>query len=185
MVHGAREIEIKLAVPDAPTARSKLRSVGFAVVRRRVFETNVVFDTPGLALRRTARLLRLRQAGRIATLTYKGQPEVARHKSREEVESEVSDRDALGTVLERLGFLPVFRYDKYRTEYRQGGRGGVAMLDETPIGVFIELEGTPAWIDRSARRLGFSEADYITSSYGRLYLEWCRRQHRKAADMVF
>ena len=60
----------------------------------------------------------------------------------------------------------MFRYEKYRTEFRQPRRAGVAMLDETPVGVYLELEGTPHWIDRTARRLGFQESDYITASYG-------------------
>jgi hypothetical protein len=35
------------------------------------------------------------------------------------------------------------------------------MLDETPAGVFLELEGPSRWIDRTARRLGFAESDYL------------------------
>ena len=76
-------------------------------------------------------------------------------------------------IVERLGYRRVFRYEKYRTEFHQPRRAGVAMLDETPVGVFLELEGTPHWIDRTARRLGFQESDYITASYGRVYLDWC------------
>ncbi len=61
----------------------------------------------------------------------------------------------------------------------------MATLDETPIGIYLELEGTPAWIDRTARRIGFREEDYITESYGRLYLDWCRKNRVKPGDMVF
>jgi adenylate cyclase class 2 len=61
----------------------------------------------------------------------------------------------------------------------------VATLDETPIGIFLELEGNPGWIDRTAATLGFSERDYIVESYGRLYLEWCKRRRCKPKDMVF
>jgi hypothetical protein len=46
MTHSPTETEIKLAVPDARTARKLLRSAGFTLARRRVFESNVVFDTP-------------------------------------------------------------------------------------------------------------------------------------------
>jgi len=48
-------------------ARGLLRAAGFQVSRRRVFETNTVFDTPELGLRRAATLLRVRQAGGVAT----------------------------------------------------------------------------------------------------------------------
>jgi adenylate cyclase class 2 len=185
MTHPARETEIKLAVADARTGRGLLRVAGFRISKRRVFETNTVFDTPELSLRRAATVLRVRQAAGVATVTYKGPPFVARHKSREELELEISDARAMSAIIERLGLGPVFRYDKYRTEYRQPGRSGMATLDETPVGVYLELEGTPNWIDRAARKLGFTDNDYITASYARLYLEWCETRGVRPSDMVF
>ena len=185
MRHAAREIEIKLAVSDAKTARRLLRAAGFRVFKRRVFEINAVFDTPEMSMRRAATVLRVRQAGGVATVTYKGPPDVGRHKSREELELEISDARAMGAIMERLGLGPVFRYDKYRTEYRQPGRSGIATLDETPVGVYLELEGAPTWIDRSSRKLGFAEDDYITASYARMYLDWCARSGVRPTDMVF
>lgn len=185
MSHGPTETEIKLAVAEVRTARKLLRAAGFAVSRRRVFESNVIFDTPRLTLRRASTLLRVRQAGGLTTVTYKGKPMVAKHKSREELELAVPDASTMGAIFERLGFRPVFRYEKYRTEYRQSRGVGMATLDETPVGNYLELEGAPAWIDRMARRMGFAERDYITASYARLYLEWCRKNRVKPSNMVF
>lgn len=179
------ETEIKLAVPDAAAGRRLFRSAGFRVFKRRVLEINDVFDTPGLKLRRGALLVRVRRAGNVATLTYKGRPVAGKHKSREELELQISDAPMMSTILGRLGYQPVFRYEKYRTEYCQPGARGVATVDETPIGTFLELEGAPSWIDRTARHLGFAETDYITDSYGRLYLDWCSRQGLKPSNMVF
>jgi len=185
MAQGTHEVEIKLAVPNPRVARRLLRAAGFRVSRPRVFEANTVFDTPRLTLRKAAALLRVRDAGAIATLTYKGRPLPGRHKSREELELQIADPDAIAAIFARLGFHPAARYEKFRTEFSQPNRAGIAMLDETPIGVFLELEGTAPWIDRTARQLGFREADYITLSYARLYLDWCRRLGRKPSDMVF
>ena len=185
MAQGSHETEIKLALPDPKTARRLLRAAGFRVSRPRVFEANTVFDTPGQSLRRAANLLRVREAGGTATVTYKGRPLPGRHKSREELELQVADAAAMAGIFARLGFHPASRYEKYRTEFRQPDRAGVAMLDETPIGVFLELEGTAPWIDRTARHLGFQETDYITASYARLYLDWCGRRGRKPTNMVF
>jgi adenylate cyclase class 2 len=184
MASGEREIEIKLPAADAATARRLLRRAGFRVSRRRVFEANTVFDTPELTLRASQKLLRVREAGGVATVTYKGPPAVARHKSREELELEVSGAARMAAIFDRLGLRPTFRYEKFRTEYRQPASAGVAMVDETPLGVFLELEGSPRWIDRTARALGFSEGDYITASYGRLYLEWCERQGIEPGNML-
>jgi adenylate cyclase, class 2 len=188
MASGNREIEIKLPAADAATARRLLRQAGFRVSRRRVFEDNIVFDTAELALRAAQKLLRVREAGGVVTATYKGPPAAGRHKSREELEVEVSAAAPMGAMLERLGFRPVFRYQKYRTEYRQpgagAGGGGVATVDETPIGVFLELEGPPRWIDRTARAMGFRQQDYITASYARLYLDWCQSHSVQPGDML-
>lgn len=180
-----REIEIKLRLEEPEAARRLLRRAGFRVRRRRVFESNAVFDTPELALRRAGKLLRLRVAGSRKLLTYKGPAEPGRHKSREEIELAVSDPQALALILERLGLRPVFRYEKYRTEFARPGSDGLVTLDETPIGNFLELEGGPEWIDQTARELGFTAADYITASYGRLFAEYAARQAHPPSDMVF
>ena len=185
MSGGVQENEIKLAVENERSARNLLRRADFRVSRPRIFEVNIVFDTGELALRKSSRLLRLRTAGKLATVTYKGPPLVSRHKQREEVEFTVSDPSTAMVLFERLGFQKVFRYEKYRTEFKAGKKSGVAVLDQTPIGVYLELEGSEDWIDRTAQNLGFRESDYITESYGRLYLQWCEEQGRTPGDMVF
>lgn len=185
MAHRDREVEIKLAVENTAAARRMLRGAGFRVARRRLFEANTVFDTAVRQLRSARCLLRVREAGGEVKLTFKGPAEPGPHKSREELETDVGSARIVNTLLERLGFGPVFRYEKYRTEFRQQGRSGVATLDETPIGVYVELEGNPAWIDRTARRLGVPPDRYITASYGTLYLDWCRERGIEPTDMVF
>ena len=185
MGHSAHETEIKLAVPDVATGRRLLRAAGFRIFRSRVFEANVVFDTPTLVLRRARRLLRIREAGGRATVTYKGPPLIAKHKTRQEFELEIASPRTLASIFEHLGLEPAFRYEKYRTEYHQPGGAGMAMLDETPVGVYVELEGSPRWIDRAAGVMGFKDTDYITASYARLYLDWCRERGREPANMVF
>ncbi len=183
MSTGGREIEIKLAIPSASGGRALLRRAGFRLSRRRTLEKNAVFDTPEGTLYRGGCVLRVRSAGGSATLTFKGRPVASKHKTREEIETEVRDSSAMGFVLERLGFRPVFRYEKYRTEFSRSG--GEAMLDETPIGVYLELEGPPRWIDRAARDLGFTEDQYITASYASLHMARRREKGLPLSDMVF
>ena len=185
MLRGNHETEIKLAVAGTEAARRLLRKAGFRVTRRRVFEANTVFDTAHRSLRSANLLLRLRETPGADTLTFKGPPLTGKHKSREELEIVLPSAATCGLILHRLGYEPAFRYEKYRTEFRLAGTAGVATLDETPIGVYFELEGGPRWIDRMAKRLGFRESDYITASYGRLYLEWCAARRIQAGDMVF
>ena len=179
------ETEIKLRIEKPTAVRRQLARLGLSIAKRRVLESNTVFDTPAGDLRAARRLLRLRQAGPLHTLTFKGPPAGGPYKSREELEALFTDAASLGRILERLGYTPAFRYQKYRTEYAGKSRGGVAMLDETPIGDFLELEGPPRWIDRTARALGFSSADYITASYASLYLAHRASNGLAPADMVF
>lgn len=185
MAHRDREIEIKLAVESAAEARRRLRRAGFRVARRKIFEANTVFDTEPLTLRTANSLLRVREAGGAVVLTYKGPPEPGRFKDREELETELGSARRFTAILARLGFHPVFRYEKYRAEYRQPGTAGTATLDETPIGVYMELEGNKRWIDAAARKLGFTRDAYLTASYGSLYFEWCRNRSVEPSNMVF
>ena len=184
-VGAKREIEIKLRVESASSARRILLQTGFRVRRGRVLEDNIVFDTAELALRRAGKLLRVRQAGRDVLVTYKGPATPGKHKSREEIEVMSSHAGRTALIFERLGFRRVFRYQKYRTEYARPREHGVVTLDETPIGCFLEVEGAQRWIDRTARRLGFQASDYITASYGGLYLESRKQQRDLPVDMVF
>lgn len=92
----------------------------------------------------------------------------------------------MGQILNGLGLHPAFRYEKFRTTYALPGiRGLKVELDETPIGIFLELEGPPSGIDRAARLLGYARNDYLKESYGALYLADCRRRGRKPGDMLF
>jgi adenylate cyclase, class 2 len=105
---------------------------------------------------------------------------------RREYEVALSDGEQMSRILAELLLLPVFRYEKFRTTYALPGLTSLKVeLDETPIGVFIELEGPPSAIDRAAQLLGYTRSDYIVQSYGSLYLTVCRRQGIKPADMLF
>ena len=111
-----------------------------------------------------------------------------RYKIREEREIRVEDEAALARILGALGLRPTFRYEKYRSTYRLPRLSGVTLeLDETPIGDFLEAEGSRAAIDRSAALLGYQPADYITKSYGQLFLDSKRGRTASAGprDMLF
>jgi len=180
-----REIEIKLRLTDAAHGDALLRAAGFSLVHPREHEDNVVLDTEDVALRRAGKLLRLRNARHRTILTYKGPALAGKHKQREEIETEVADYPAFLRILENLGYTVKFRYEKFRSEYARPDDPGVVTLDETPIGTFLELEGPAAWIDQTAQLLGFHEADYITASYGTLYLQYKEQAGSTSRDMVF
>jgi adenylate cyclase class 2 len=179
------ETEIKLAVPGPRQARALLSSTGFQVTRPRTLEINLVLDDKKGSLRGSRRLLRLRKAGKIVTLTFKGPPLPGPHKSRPEYEVGLSSLEYAETIFGALGYRTVFRYEKYRTEYARPGESGHALLDHTPIGTFVELEGAAKWIDRTAHEFGRARKDYITLSYGSLYLSYCKQHGLPPTHMVF
>jgi adenylate cyclase class 2 len=179
------ETEVKIRMPQgADSARQRIEHAGYQLVENRTLESDQLFDR-GDELRRSDQLLRLRRAGGRATITYKGPGERARHKSREEIEFDVSDATSFEQVLERLGYQPRFRYEKYRTKFAREGEGGFITIDETPIGVFLELEGPGEWIDATASQLGLSPSEYLTQSYASLYQEYRRERPDAPVNMIF
>ena len=180
------EIEIKLRLPaDVSKMRRSLRAAGFHITKRRVHEVNVLFDHPKDSLGKQGKLIRVRRVGKETILTYKGPSKSTRYKKRHELEVNLSDPAVFEEILQQIGYRPVFRYEKFRTEYVQRSVAGKVLLDETPIGNFLELEGQPRWIDRTARMLGFSAADSITGSYGYLYMLYCREHGIRPTNMLF
>ena len=186
----AAEIELKFPVADARTLGAAAEALGFTLVTERTFESNTLYDTEDRQLRARRQILRLRQYGGRCTLTHKRQAEGAsdlRYKTRIETESGVDDCAALAEVFAQLGYQAVFRYEKFRTEWAmQAGSGeGKLVLDETPIGVWAELEGEPAWIDAMLERLGVAPEQCITESYGRLFLNWKEATGSPAEHLTF
>ncbi len=183
--HPHIETEIKIRVSNPESASALLDRHGYRLLHPRVFETNTLYDTLDFALRRRGEIVRIRQVGERSILTFKSAGTDSRHKQREELETTVGDASILGQILERLGLHPAFRYEKYRAEYHRPPATGVVTLDETPVGVFLELEGDSAWIDDAAAEMGFPETDYILKSYGALYIGYCRDNNLTLANMVF
>lgn len=183
-----REIEIKLPVHDPRGLRRRLAELGFQRASKRYFERNALFDFPGRLLRKKGSLLRLRSEIGRSFLTFKG-PRIGsgRFKERFEIEARLRQTAEIAGILEALGLQVAFRYEKYRALYRRKSDPPHAEVafDETPIGVYLEIEGPKRWIDQVARGLGYAPREYITASYGRLYLGWCKTHRLEAGDMVF
>ena len=178
-----QEIEIKFRVTDLRMLARKLRAAGFRLKTRRTHEMNTLYDLPGGVLRARKELLRIRKYGSEWTLTHKSGTTRGHHSSRVELETGVIDGKNLDAILRALGYAPSFRYEKFRAEWTDGK--GDVVVDETPIGNFCEIEGAPRWIDATAKKLGVSAADYITSNYASLFLEWKRETRSSAQEMTF
>ena len=189
------ETEIKLRWNGtAREARVLIERHGYVISSPRTLESDQLFDLPSASLRQSDRILRLRnttspEGTKRAMVTYKGPATRDGYKSREEIEFDVSDPGTFTLVLHRLGYQPVFRYEKFRTQFRAAGapvdKPGIVTIDETPIGIYLEIEGPESWIDSTAASLGLPKTQFSTVSYAALYREF-REQHPEAPhDMTF
>jgi adenylate cyclase class 2 len=184
MGRSSREIEVKLAFDSADQARAALAGLGLVRVAERAFEDNTLYDRAADSLKESGKMLRLRRISGRAIVTYKEPvPGEHRHKVRSEAEVEVDDPGEVERILAGLGFTPAFRYQKFRTHFRLGELD--LLLDETPVGCFVELEGPPEAIDRAAAALGRTPADYLVETYVDIHERNAREAGREPGDLVF
>jgi adenylate cyclase class 2 len=177
------EQEIKLVFESAEAARRAVITAGGRLVVSRRLLVDALFDTPEQRLRAARCALRVRRDGDRGLLTFKGPVLPGPVKSREEIETAVGSADVAEALVRALGFQRWFVAEKYREEYRLGAAG--IMIDETPIGVFVEIEASAVAIDDAARLLGRTPADYRVESYARLYFDWCAANGVAFRDMTF
>lgn len=172
------ETEVKLRMPGPAEARALVRDLGAQPVRARHFEDNVLFDDVTGTLIASGCALRVRITDTGAVLTFKGPRREGAVKSRAEIETAVADGAALLGILGGLGFRRFFRYQKYREVF--AWRGCEIVLDETPMGTFLEIEGTEDEIGAAASALGRGPSDYVSESYAGLFAA-----RGEKGDMVF
>ena len=181
------ETEVKFCVRDRGVFEQQLQASGFRLVTPSSFERNTLYDTPDRTLRARHQILRVRQYGEKWVITHKGMPdretEQLLHKHRLETETQVEDGIAIASIFTTLGYQPVFIYEKWRSEYADAA--GQCVIDETPIGLFAELEGPAEWIDTVILRLGVAAEDVMTLSYGRLFEKWKAETGSAAENFTF
>jgi predicted adenylyl cyclase CyaB len=178
-----RETEIKFIVHNIRALEDKLRAAGFREKTPPTHEMNVLYDFPTQSLSRSGQLLRIRRYGRGWRLTHKAKGKIGRHKSREETETTVADGAKLAAIFNALGLVPIFGYEKFRSTWSD--QKGEVVIDRTPIGDFAEIEGKAQWIDKTARKLGVRQSDYITQNYAGLFYTWKRTTGSAAEEMTF
>ena len=166
------EREVKLSFPSATEARTALLAAGASASQPRRLQDDALYDTSEESLRKKGCIVRIRiehwpDGRETTTLTLKGPVQPGPMKIREEHETRVEKGDALAQVVDVLGLRPWFRYQKYREEFSAPDL--IVAVDETPVGVFVELEGSESSIRTMTTALGRSSNDFILDSYYRLF----------------
>jgi adenylate cyclase class 2 len=177
------EQEVKLAFSNLEAARQAVHTAGGRLVVSRRLLVDTLFASPDGLIPSDGRTLRLRRDGDRAYVTFKGPALPGPVKIREELETGLGDADTGDRILAALGYRPFFRSEKYREEYALDDVH--IAIDDAPIGVFVEIEGTATSIERATRLLGLTPADYRLESYQRLHAEWCRTRGVSQPNMVF
>jgi adenylate cyclase class 2 len=177
------EVEIKFLLAHPERIPERIEAHGGQRVNPRTHEFNLRFDNASGDFRRSNRVLRLRKDNR-SRLTYKDDSKwTGATVRRREVEVEVASFEEARTLVECLGFAVVFAYEKYRTTYRLGN--SEVVLDELPIGQFLEIEGEEAGLPQCAALLELDWTAGIPLSYHALFDQLVRRRHLPLNNLTF
>jgi predicted adenylyl cyclase CyaB len=159
------EVELKSVVDDLARRRAAIEAAGAVLT----FEGRLAdrrFDTTDRALHARDHVLRMRTysdaSGARAELDWKGPTRREDgYKSREELEVHVSEPDALGAMLDRLGYRVTMEIDREIIQYDLAGT--MVRFECYPrMDILVEVEGTPAQIERAVAALGLPRDGFTT-----------------------
>src|SRR6188472_3674193 len=176
------EREIKLRFDSVEAAREAVIATGATPLLGRRLQEDSLLDTEDESLRRRRCVLRVRVENGKSRITFKGPVQPSLVKVREELETVVGDGQLLLRILEELGLHIWFRYEKYREEFSH--EDVTVAIDETPVGIFIEIEGSDQGIADMTAALGRTPDDYIVDSYRALFLQYREKLGLEGSDMV-
>jgi adenylate cyclase class 2 len=177
------EIEVKFFLPEVHTIRNRIVAEG-ATFTGKHFETNTCFENETCSFKEQDMLLRLRKDDK-TRLTVKMRPPVTDKgfKIYREMEVEVDDFDTCQAILENLGFHPHQTYEKWRETFVLGDTK--LLIDTTPYGDFLELEGVKQAISDLADRLDLKWKERILLNYLAIFEIIRREENLPFCDMTF
>lgn len=160
---------------------AKLGELG-AVFSYETFEENYL-HRGGLLDNRQA-VLRLRKTEQRTLLTYKEKlaPDGG-FKQQIEFETEVSDVDAMESIIGALGYKLSVVYEKHRKSWHLGNVEVV--LDELPFGYYMEIEGDMDDILNAEKLLGADALTPEARGYPRLTLKFGKENKTGVVEARF
>ncbi len=159
------EVELKSVVDDMTRRRAAVEGAGATLVFDGRLEDRR-YDSPDRALTARDHVLRVRvyrdAHGSRAQLDFKGPTQRDDgYKVREEIESHVSDADALVAILDRLGYVVTIAIDRDIVQYELGG--AMIRFEKYPrMDDLVEVEGSRDAIERAIATLGMPRAGFLT-----------------------
>ena len=130
-----------------------LKELGAQFVRDD-FEENTIYG--GEVLGEAPSIVRIRRTQERSVLTYKRRLEnISDVRHQIELESDISNADAVAKILLELKLKPKLVYEKRRATWKL--RSVEVLLDELPFGLFMEIEGSLTGIKEAEMLLGVED----------------------------
>ncbi|RPI23000.1 MAG: CYTH domain-containing protein [Acidobacteria bacterium] len=171
-MHIETEAKFEIEPAELGAIRARFLKLGAIPVSGPDTEENQLFDYADGRLARSGCALRIRSYAGQSLLTFKGPVQSdPLLKKREEIETLLEGGEALKSILGRLGLVVSFDYRKTREimRYQKGSEVFQICFDQTPVGCFVEIEGSGEGIKQLAADFGWTH--FITKSYIDLYQE--------------
>ena len=179
-----QETEVKFYIRDLKKIETHLLDWKARLIQSRVYEINYRYDLPDGSLKANGVVLRLRNDVK-ACLTFKGPSTLVDGIfSRQELEFTVSDFGTAKNFLEALGYIQILIYEKYRVIYELADC--LIMLDELPIGDFVEIEGSDSsGIRKLTEQIGLDFESAVGAGYAKIFDSYNSRNGLPPSDLTF
>jgi adenylate cyclase class IV len=158
-----REVELKSVVDDIERRRALVEEAGGRVE----FDGRLIdrrYGDPAGRLLLIDHVLRLRvyetAKGREGYLDWKGPTQYDRgYKVRDELSTRVGDPDALGEILENLGYSVILEIDRHIWQYKLG-QATIRFERYPRMDDLVEVEGPPESIEQGILVIGLDRSGY-------------------------
>lgn len=138
MSHIEREIKIRLIYPNLEELEKKIAEKFTFINEEHQIDT--YYNSPIRDFKESDEALRIRIVNNEAELTYKGPKLSNKSKSREELTVKIDNPDVMDKILQKLGFVSVFKVEKIRKNFH-GGKFIISLDRVIGLGDFLEIEG--------------------------------------------
>lgn len=189
------ELEIKYLLNKkmAQEVKNKINKILGVSVANEAYEKTTMLDNPlGIIGKDDARL-RLREIGKSKTdndlqieFSYKRRIQADGGIKREE-EIEVAFKENprhLYKILEKMGFVPLTSYERYRDTYMINEDHTKITMDRFPFGHILEIEGEEENIKKYCEKLNLNINDSYPLSCDDAYVDLCKNDGIKPNDHI-
>jgi adenylate cyclase class 2 len=179
------EIEVKFRIGSPEEMAARLKKLGAKLIESGL-EINMKFGRKDVRDEYEKLKLRLRSFGGDVSITHKEKPKnnPKGFKVRDEAEIRADSFENSKKLLDRLGLVPKWTYEKKKQVWVLDGVE--VLINVIPVlGNFLEIEASPELIRKTAKRIGFDMKDAVTESYGDMYGKYRKEHSLPREDLRF